>query len=176
MYDPADLRPGDIVLVEGTGPLAAAIKWATDNPFSHAAIVGFGELLEALDRVVASPLGKYQERGWLYRVACLPAQREAAARNAYIRLGMPYGYTALLEDALRYIAHVPLSSRLDPRDLTCSGYVAWCYARAGVTLTYEPLPSPASLSYSPLLLGPRPWIHLGISDGREEADALGRGA
>lgn len=37
--DPADLRPGAVVLVQGAGLLDALIEWATVAPVSHAAIV-----------------------------------------------------------------------------------------------------------------------------------------
>jgi hypothetical protein len=158
MYDPNALRPGSVVLVEGTGLLAAAIRWATVCPFSHAAIVSDdGRIVEAVERVRAVPLDTYAARGWAYEVAASRDQHLAAAQAARSRLGEPYGYRALMEDALRYVAHVPVVARLTPQDLTCSGLVAWCWLRAGVVLTWEPLPSPASLAYSPLLLGPRPW-------------------
>jgi cell wall-associated NlpC family hydrolase len=163
MYNPADLKPGDIILCTGelhvVDIVGLLIQWATNNPFQHAALVGNGCLIEAVEPDVrTAPLDEYAECGWRYEVAgATPEQAQTAIAAAMSRIGQPYGIKALLEDGLRYILHVPLYRRLDPHDLVCSGLVAYSWQQAGITLTYEPLPSPASLSYSPLLVGPRPW-------------------
>lgn len=45
---PATLRTGDILLMLGEGPLSDLIAWASDGPYSHAAIVADGgDLIEA---------------------------------------------------------------------------------------------------------------------------------
>jgi cell wall-associated NlpC family hydrolase len=154
MYDPEDLRPGDIILCEGEldvrDPLGLIIMWASDNRFQHAALVGDGEILEAIDEVTAAPLHQYAPVGWRYEVAgATEAQREAAVAAARRRLGEVY--------TCRSLGRVPLYRRLDPHDVVSSGLVTWAFAQAGIRLTWEPLPTPASLSYSPLLIGPRPW-------------------
>jgi hypothetical protein len=56
---PADgLRTGDVLLMLGDGPLSELIAWASDGPYSHAAIVADdGDLIEATSRgVVRTPL------------------------------------------------------------------------------------------------------------------------
>lgn len=162
MYRPEDLRPGDIVLCEGEidvfDPLGLIIKWATDNPFVHALVVGNGELIEAVENVSVGPLDKYAPVGWRFEVAgASPAQIQSMIAAAKTRVGQLYGYKALLEDGARYILHIPIWRKLSPYDLTCSGLVCWSYLQAGIRLTYAPLPSPADLSFSPVLVGPRPW-------------------
>lgn len=165
-YDPALLRPGDIGLVAGHAPHQSIsgravddlIDWATVNLFHHAFIVGPGTaLVESLWLVTNSPLAKYAETAWIYRVNATPEQAEAAARWAQSRIGQRYGIAAILEDAARDIAHVPIWPRMNPKRVTCSGLVALAWQHAGVSLTHAPIPSPADLSYSPLLVGPRPW-------------------
>ena len=84
-------------------------------------------------------------------------QKDAAWQWFSSRVGQPYGIQALLEDGLMDIGHIPVYARIDPKRATCSGMVAAAYQQAGVRLTWHPLPSPADLSYSPLLLGSRPW-------------------
>ena len=170
-YDPKDLRPGDILLMVGRprltagGALDVAIEWATDSPFDHACMVGDGHLIESLDVVTRSPLDKYAANGWVYQVAAADPEVKAAVAWFDSRVGQPYGIKALLEDGLLDIAHVPVYARIDPRRATCSGMVAAAYLHAGVRLTWHPLPSPADLSFSPLLLGSRPWRRTNTGSG-----------
>lgn len=167
VYDPSTLRPGDIILCVGKadlslgGALDASIEWATDSPFDHAALVGDKELIEGLWRVTLSGLGKYADStGVAYSVTATDAERAAAVAWMKSRVGQSYGVKELLEDAGRDILHLPLWPKGSPRAkqrYTCSGLVAAAYAQAGVTLTWAPWPSPADLSFSPLLVGKRPW-------------------
>lgn len=161
-YRPDDLRPGDIILVEGRSLLDRAIEWATASPLSHAALVGDGELIEANWPVVRTvPLGAYAADGWAFGVKAGTVngdgQRRKAVGAAQSRLGQRYGVTALFEDGARYLLHLPLYARLNPRRLTCSGLVAWSWQQAGIRLTWAILPSPYDLACSPVLDGPRPW-------------------
>lgn len=155
------IRPGDILLVRPAGPsdlFGRLICWATVNPYSHAALaIDTLHVIEALETVRISPAEKYQGRADVYAVNASEEQKHSAVEAARTRLGQVYGLRALLADAERDILHVPVWARLRPQGLTCSGLVAWAYAQAGVLLTHAPLPSPADLSYSPLLLGTRPW-------------------
>ncbi len=159
MYRADELRPGDIILCTGAldvrDPLGLLFVWASDNPFQHAVLVGDGELLEGLDAVGAVPLDEYGPVGWRFEVAgASDEQRRAAVTAARSRVGQPYGYRAVMAEGAR----VPLYKRLDPHDLVSSALVAWAFGQAGIQLSWDPLPSVASLSYSPLLLGPRPWL------------------
>ena len=156
-YREADLRPGDIVLVEGGGVLGSLIRWSTANPFTHAALAtGHGALIEALSRVTASPATKYEAIGWVYRCPVSDADRERVMRAAWERIGQRYGVRELLLDAARFDLH--LTPRARPlHHFTCSGLVVACYQASGLTLTCAPWPAPADLAYSPLLEGPRPW-------------------
>lgn len=166
MYSVGELQPGDVLLMVGRpeltlgGALDAGIEWATDSPFDHACIVGEGELIEALWRVSVSPLNKYASNGWAYRVEATDAQKTAAVAWMKARFGQTYGVKDILADAARDILHLPLWPANSPRAkqrYTCSGLVTAAYASAGVMLTYAPWPSPADLSFSPLLVGKRPW-------------------
>ncbi len=159
MYDPKDLRPGDILLLEGaldvSDPIGLLIVWASDNRFQHAVLVGDGELIEALDSVQAAPLDKYAPVGWQYKVAgASDAQVRMAVAAARGRVGQPYDYRQALRDGG---GRVPLARRLDPHDVLSSTLVCWAYEQAGIRLTWERLPTPGSLVHSPLLVGPRPW-------------------
>ena len=163
-YRWTDLQPADVLLMEpnpseGFLPhlLDLGISWATTSPFVHAAIVADGHIVEALWHVTRSPLAKYEGSGWVFRPQATDAQKAQAIAWAETRVGQQYGLEALLEDAARDIAHIPLWPRLNPRSVTCSGLVAFAYEHAGYRLTAAPIPSPADLSYSPLLIGPRPW-------------------
>ncbi len=159
MYRAQDLQEGDIVLVDGRSALAPLIRWATDAPITHAAMAVAGGLVEALwPRVVASGQDKYQSTGYRYRVVATVAQRTRAAAAIRSRVGLPYGWPELLADGARDILHLPIGARWHPSRYTCSGLVAWAYGLAGVVLTWAPLPSPADLAASPLLVGPRPWL------------------
>ena len=165
MYRPEDLRAGDIVLCEGgldvRDPLGLLFMWASDNPFQHAALVGEGELLESVDVVGVAPLDAYAQVGWRYGVAgASPAQLRTAVAAARCRIGEAYGYRTLVREGGR----IPLARRLDPHDVVSAGLVCWAFAQAGIRLSWEALPSVASLSYSPLLLGLRPWRRAGWID------------
>ena len=168
MYRAEDLVPGDIILCEGAldvrDPLGLLFVWASDNPFQHAALVGEGELVEGLDEVGTVPLAEYAHVGWRFEVAgASPEQRRAAVAAARSRVGQPYGYRAAMGAATR----IPFYKRLDPHDVVSSALVTWAFGQAGIRLSWEPLPSVASLSYSPLLLGPRPWLRERCLAGRQ---------
>jgi uncharacterized protein YycO len=156
-YAVVSLQPGDVILVEGRSWLDRLIRWATASPFSHAALVGDGVLVEANWPTVRKvPLDAYAANGRAYRVQATDEQRRGAVAAALSRVGQPYGLEELLvADAARYLLHVIL--RLRPTYLTCSHLVAWAYRRSGVVLTWAPYPSPADLAESPILVGPRPW-------------------
>lgn len=163
MYHPDDLRPGDVLLMVGRprlslgGVLDALIEYATVSPFDHACIVGDGHLVEALWHVQRSPLDKYAANGWRFSVNATEEQKAAAVAWMEQRIGWIYGIRELMRDGERDILRVPMWPRVAPQRFTCSGLVAMAYQQAGVRLTLAPWPSPADLSYSPLLVGARPW-------------------
>ncbi len=162
MYHSEDLRPGDILLCEGEvdvrDPLGLLMVWASDNRFQHAVLVGDGELIEAIDEVGVAPLDAYAPVGWRFTVAgATEEQVRHAVDAARRRVGEPYGYDGVLRDARRLEGRIPLARRLDPHDIVSSALVCWAYEQAGIRLTWERLPTPGSLSHSPLLLGLRPW-------------------
>lgn len=162
MYDPGQLEAGDVILVRGGAPwdpIASIIRLATVSPYHHAALVGEGHLVEAGLTVVRSPLDEYVRTGDSFPVRCAKPQAERGVAAAEARIDAPYGIAELLTDGGRYFLHMPLVYPWNARRLTCSGLIAYAYREAGVPLTYEPCPSPASLSCSPLLKGTRPWEH-----------------
>lgn len=152
------MKPGDVVLVAGRGWIERMIEWATDSPYSHAALVGNGHLIEAtFGGVHTAPLGKYPGADVLRpRVASGGAQR--AVEWAEAMVGQPYGWRDIVWDAERDLLHLPVGWRwrhLGHRD--CSALVAAAWASAGVPLTFMPAPSPGDLGFSAVLAGPRHW-------------------
>ena len=167
-YNPATLHCGDVLLMTRHSPLwtpagalDAGIAVSTVNPFDHAACVveqdGQLVIVEALWHVTISPIDKYALDGWAYHPAITPEQQTALSQAALSKVGQRYGVIQVLESFLRDDIHIDLHPVLDPRHLDCSGLVVWAFHQARYRLTYAPVPSPADLSYSPLLRGPRPW-------------------
>lgn len=167
-YNPATLHCGDVLLMTRHSPLWApagaldgGITVSTVNPFDHSAVVvekdGQLVIVEALWHVTVSPLDKYALDGWAYHTPLTPEQQAILSQVALSKVGQRYGVIQVLESFLRDDIHIDLHPALDPRHLDCSGLCAWTFQQAGYPLTYAPVPSPADLSYSPLLLGPRPW-------------------
>lgn len=129
-----NLRPGDVLLVEGNTRISAAIKYLTQSMWSHAALyVGVrrelaavhGEaatLIEAdvLDGVRAVPLSAYSA----FRVRiCRPVNLTAADRERVIRflierLGYQYDLKNVL-DLARYLLRLPMPARLRRRMISC---------------------------------------------------------
>ena len=163
-YQTQDLQPGDILLMQGrsTSPwwdqaLDAGIRWSTDCWAVHAALVGDGVIINPLWHVQADALAIYAQNGFAYRVAnASAAHTRRAVQWAMQHVGQRYGLAELLADAGRLDLHLPLGTHWFPHYVTCSGFVAAAYRHAGIALTYAPLPTPADLLYSPLLLGDRP--------------------
>ena len=166
MYNPKNIMAGDILLMVSRPEspwydqvLDAGIRWSTTNPFVHACLVGEGILINPLWHIESSPLDTYAQNGWAFHVAnAVPDQRRKAVAWAMAHMGQQYGITELVADAARDDLKIPLGERWHPHYLTCSGFVSRAWREAGIMLSYAPLPSPADLSYSPLLLGNRPWL------------------
>lgn len=169
-YNPADCREGDLLLMTPGHPVAsldggldAAIRWATVNPYDHAALVirdTHGDLViaEALLHVTISPLDKYVADGHRFWIPGLSAaEANTVSQTALGLVGQFYGWQMLLQSAVRDLAHIPWTPPLNHHHLDCSGFVIYCYAQAHRIVTYEPAASPASLSYSPTFVGPRLW-------------------
>ncbi|MDE2101532.1 MAG: hypothetical protein KGL39_30080 [Patescibacteria group bacterium] len=157
MYKIVDIRPGDIIAVHGDDILSAIIETAIVAPYSHLALVGQGHLIEALYHVTRSSLDKYQSSGDVFRVSADGTQVGQAIAAAESKVGQPYGWQMVLEDAGRDLLHLPIHPRLDDKTLDCSGLIYWAWLKAGIVLTHAPVPTPADLVYSPLLLGKRRW-------------------
>lgn len=165
-YRVDSLQPGDILLITSSAyeslP-ARVLDWLISrseaSPFVHACLVGDGHLIDPLWRGERAPLNHYAANGWAFRVSATNARRAAAVAWAEAHVGNPYGIAELFADGARLDLHLVLPSwyRWRPQRLTCSGFVAAAWAAADVTLTEEPLPKPADLGYSPLLVGRRPW-------------------
>ena len=160
---------GDILLMtqshdwHGLGSLLdEVIKWATVSPFEHTAFVIKNEqgqlvLAEALLHVTLSPLDKYTATGYVFHTNLTPSQQQTLSTTALSKVGQFYGWEMLLESAARDIAHIDWTPPLNPRMLDCSAFCAWTFEQAGHRLTWAPAPAPSDLSYSPTLIGPRPW-------------------
>ena len=159
-YKASDLQPGDILLITASrgSLLDSLIKWSTDSPYVHAAIVGDGCIIEGLWKVTESPLNKYEGNGWAFSVPGSTAeQRNAAVKWATSRVGRHYGVLEILLDGARFDLHWLPRHPIVPRRLTCSALVASAYLASGFRLTWAPFPAPADLAASPLLSGRRLW-------------------
>lgn len=166
MYRVEDLLPGDCLLMTSSPReslparvLDAAISWSTANPFVHACMVGEGHLIDPLWRVERGPLDRYAANGWCFTVHATDAQRAAAVAWAETRVGERYSVREILEDGARFDLHLirPAWYSWRRKAYTCSGFTMAAWAAAGVVLSRAPAVAPSDLSYSPLLLGPRPW-------------------
>ncbi len=156
-YAVRNLLPGDIIAVYARGFSGTVISWVINCPYSHIAVVSDGHLVEALTYVSRSPLGKYTRTGDLYRVPLTELQRRQVVEAVESKVGQFYGWQMAAEDLLRDVMHIPVVARLNSRTLDCSGLAVWALQQAGVTLTHEPVPSPASVVNSPIPIGRRPW-------------------
>lgn len=102
---PADeLRTGDVLLMMGEGPLSELIAWASDGPYSHAAIVADGgDVIEAGTRgVVRTPVqAKLAAQDHYHFIDAVrmragpdpglaPADAAAVLARAAAMLGTPY--------------------------------------------------------------------------------------
>lgn len=155
-------QPGDVVLVRrGTGIFDRLVQWATVSPYYHAALVAEGgDVIEArLHGVQRRPLTEYAGRADVFRVAgSTSAERSAAVGFAQGKVGLPYGWGDVLADALRLGLHIDTGYRWRAwKHLDCACLVTAAWASTGIWLTEEPAPSPASLGWSPVVIGPRPW-------------------
>ena len=156
------LQPGDVVLVRrGTGIFDRLVRFATVSPYFHVAIVDDAQtLIEAgMDGVRRVDGDKYAGRSDVQSPAgATDEQREAAVQFVRMRVGLSYGWGDIVADALRLGLHVNTAYRWRRwRHFDCSCLVAAAWASAGIWLTEEPAPSPASLGWSAVLQGPRPW-------------------
>lgn len=164
-YTPADLQPGDVLLMLPPAQepiwdrlLDDAIALSSGGPFVHAALVGNDCLIEQVATVQESPLDKYAANGWRYAVSgatATEAQHVIAAFRA--RLGAPYNVRELLLMGLYYDGHD--TALLDARfaHTVCSTAVERAWRTVGRVLSCCPLVSPTGLAFSPALVGPRPW-------------------
>lgn len=158
-YDPASLKPGDVVLVLCQPTvLDWLISRSTACPFVHAAIVADGHLVESCWAVQRAPLDKYAKIACAYRVpGATDAQKQAAVAWAEGVVGLRYGVREILLDAERFDLHHIPKLKAPLKRWTCSGLVAQAYRNAGYPVTHAPFPAPADLAYSAALAGPRPW-------------------
>lgn len=149
-----ELQPGDILLVHGNSPLDAAIRWATNSPYNHAAIVATdgASVIEAQAPVTECvPATLYAGRADVWRLG--PFAKPVAGMAAKVAqdyVGKPYGYLEALASGMWDVAHLSVMWRL--RGLDCSGLVAVCYARAGQLLTRKPFPAPGDLAWSAVIM------------------------
>lgn len=149
----ATLRPGDVLLVEGTSRFSSAIKYLTQSTWSHAALYtgdvidppGFvGErrvLVEAdiNEGVRAIPFSEYA--GWHSRI-CRPVGLTDAERGRVIdfllaRLGYRYDVKNILDLARYLIQTPPVPARWkrrmlalgsgDPTRAICSSLIAQAF-------------------------------------------------
>ena len=148
----ANLRPGDVLLVEGNNHIAGVIKYLTQSTWSHAALyVGpigdrvseSGEPLVLVEAnlgqgVVAVPLSKY---GRVHSRICRPIgltedDRSRVCAFAAERIGFDYDVKNIF-DLLRYLFPLPVPQRWrrrmmaigsgHPTRIICSALIAQAF-------------------------------------------------
>jgi hypothetical protein len=157
----ADPRPGDVVLIRGSGWLGKLIRLFVrmrcrrngDHPFaywSHAGIVvsSRGHLVEVVHTgVVLSSIEKYRDQDYHYVYLDLSAaDRTRASRYAYSCLRQKYGRLSFLLFALAVLSgdrfEVP-----DRGQQGCVVLIARALHRAGITFARRPTDmTPADLA------------------------------
>lgn len=161
-FDPAGLRPGDVLLMKGCGAVSDLIAWFGDSTYSHAAVmVDGGCFVEAAlpsARVVALTDRLAQVDEYDFIDACRPcradgtplreADRAALVAAARGLVGVSYPLDALLQMAVfaalrnRIPAHAGLRGllrtmidhalRFDPQHMVCSELVYCAFREAGL--------------------------------------------
>lgn len=163
----AQVRTGDIALCSGTQLFSRVIRWGTQSPWSHVAIIF---RLEDLDRVMvleavekigvrAVPFSRFvAEDSARHRpypgdiVIARHADFEERAANGSLRhmgdfatdrLGAPFGTFEMARLALRIALggwgiRLPRMLRSDG-EFICSEYVARCYEHLGIEIAWDGL-------------------------------------
>ena len=158
------LRPGDVLLVEGTSRVSSAIKYLTQSTWSHVALyvgdVYFegGDdprvLIEAdmVEGVIAIPLSRYQQ--FNTRIArpfgMSDADLQQVIDHAVSRLGHTYDLRNIV-DLMRYLLPLPMPRRIrrrmiafgsgDPTRAICSGLIAEAFQQVRYPILPRYLPS-----------------------------------
>jgi hypothetical protein len=159
------VRDGDVLLCSVNEPLSRLIRWATDSPWSHAALafrlpdIDRVIVLECVERlgVRAAPLSRfitrtshgvtpYPGRILLARHQGLAAKsRQKPLRHmaefAFDRLGERFSHAEMAKIALRIALgrfHVKTPPSLGPHDeFICSEYVARCFETMGLKIPWD---------------------------------------
>ncbi len=149
----ATLRPGDVLLVEGTNKISGIIKYLTQSTWSHAALytgpvgdrtTADGEPLVLVEAnigqgVVASPLSKYFSA---HTRICRPIGLSAddcarVCTYAAERIGFDYDVKNIL-DLMRYLIPLPVPQRLRRRMLALgSGHPTRIICSALIAQSFE---------------------------------------
>jgi len=147
------LLPGDVLLVEGTSVFDKLIRWATNSPYNHAAIVATDcvSVIEAQTPVALRiPASFYAGRADVWRpMPFAPNVALAASARAERFVGKPYGWAEVLGSGLWDVAHIPLRYKL--RTFDCSGLVVQSYADVGLLITWHPFPAPGDIAFSAIV-------------------------
>ena len=126
------IRPGDVLLVEGSKRISSLVKYFTQSTWSHAALY-VGEVPGVFDHsgephvlveaeieegVVSSPLSKYREAHVRIcrPVALTEIDRDVVVQYVINRIGCQYDLRNVL-DLARYLIPVPIPARLRRRML-----------------------------------------------------------
>lgn len=148
----ASLKPGDVLLVEGSSRVAGVIKYLTQSTWSHAALyvgrvgdreTAEGEPLVLVEAelgkgVIASPLSKYHRS---HTRICRPSglsDEDCTRVCAYAaeRIGFDYDLKNII-DLMRYLFPLPVPQRFrrrmmalgsgDPTRIICSALIAQAF-------------------------------------------------
>lgn len=155
-------KPGDLIFCHGNRIISRIVQWAQANYFSHVfLVVSEDKCIMVINgrRVELVDLNAFLNDPNCYVYTCpilTDEQRKEIVSEALEHIGDKYGYLTAFVQALRYVFHVQIRDD-ELRPFNCSTLVHYCYLKAGVRLTWAPVPSVADLAHSPLLVGYRPW-------------------
>jgi uncharacterized protein YycO len=151
------MLPGDVVLVRrASGLFDRLVQFGTVSPYFHSAmVVDTGRVIEAdFHGVQYTTLYTYKFSGDLWvPQGVTDAQRAKAVAFCEARLGKPYGWKDVLEDLGRIAFHIPFGYNwVHWSHFDCSCLIAAAWFNAGRPLTRTPIPTPADLGWSEILL------------------------
>lgn len=137
------MKAGDVVLVRGTGFIAAAIKWFTHSKYSHAALALNADFLieaQGMEGIQIVPVTKYKNEYDVYTYPSLSdIERSRVVSTAFSIRSQHYGYDYwdIVRLAIRSLFHWELPYTEKKRTI-CSQFVALSYDGAGIELVDEP--------------------------------------
>jgi hypothetical protein len=144
-----EIKPADLVLVRGTGPVADIIKRVTNSPYSHVAmLVKPNELIEAqgFRNTGYQGLDFYQGCSDIYTLDMLTEdQRARIVAHMMQEVGGKYDYKLLAWEFGHYVFHLDLPFHEDTGHHDCMTAVAEAYRVVVDPWPGRPYPVPGNI-------------------------------